>query len=439
MDSQATKKDEFRGQLFAWRLATAYEDSVYNGRACYRWANTPVDEIFVLAMDGDGQWKTLSTGWYAASECREALRVLVGPPPWEVAIMGSMTDDPIIPWTDKPIQPVADALKTVAGENHGQIEELRLQYDSLKRESPTTVEKIKALGERLASLSNEAEHGFAELSAIAIGLVEERDKWIADFRELNYRATRLQGEVDSLRDEMTQWVSEHAAMKGAMVAAQSRLLAIHTAAEKAERGAGTVPREETIRAAADVFRVIFADAEHGVNIPEVLECPYGEPMHDAGDGCPCCMEVEAWAGEIADDVIARVEDSSMADREEIRQTIFRCLQERRVYPRGGPKVNAEAGSVDSEPVPAKTMDEWSRMREYMQTGGVTEDRVREIIREEIANAVELHGGTVYQGREPTPEELEIAAKFPQDQSKPLKSIEELQALIALNIEGRRST
>jgi len=382
-----------------------------------RWRHEPAGNCLQECICGEWHDDDIENAEYD-NAYKSALRALVGPPPWET-------------------QAPAAVASSLPAPN---------DYRS----------RIKSIGEHLASLSDEAEHGFAE------------------FRELNYRATQMQGEIDGLRAEMTQWVSEHAAMKGAMVAAQSRLLAIHTAAEKAERGAGTVPREETIRAAADVFRVIFADAEHGVNIPEVLECPYGEPYHAHGDGCPCCMEVEDWAGDIADAVMVMAEESNMVDREEIRQVIFRCLQERRVYPRSKstrvtpdhelaePIVSEVCGMVDfdrfdvepdtvraqaivnqsttledfsnavawarevteeilaathedadmedygsikgillrhlervipmrrtsneveNQEVPSATVAEWNRMREYMQgreTGGITEERVREIANE----------------------------------------------------------
>lgn len=293
-----------------------------------------------------------------------------------------------------------------------------------------TKQRINTIGEHLASLSNEAECGFAELSKLATILADEltaaREALEGSGEAIRHMASRavgyrkerdrLQGETDGLRQRV------------------NRLANIMVAAEKAESSACYGTREEAIRAAADVFRVIFADAEHGVNIPEVLECPYGEPMHDAGDGCPCCMEVEAWAGEIASELRLITSptwpdgsDLSDADYSAIQQTIFRCLQERRVYPRSKSEVDAENGIIDfgngkgtatihvsghqlkgfvpadgdafvrierghdDEPVPSATMDEWHRMREYMQTGGVTEDCVLDMINEAFAR-VKANGG-----------------------------------------------
>ena len=163
-----------------------------------------------------------------------------------------------------------------------------------------TREQIKAIGDRLAALSNEAEHGFAQLTKITLGLVEEleaarsalassrsaydsilaqaaelrtaRDMWIIDFRKLNNRATELQTEVDRLRR------LEH------------KLDVILAFAGNAEQIANDGTREEAIKATADVMREIFADSGHGVMLPDVLDCPDGVPLHGHHDGCPSCAQ-----------------------------------------------------------------------------------------------------------------------------------------------------
>lgn len=326
MENQATFDDD--GSI--WTRASEGGVNRGGGPYAYKWRSS--DSGNQLMVNKFGTWTDDANAEPGFDDsCKRALRALIGPPPWETPAVA-------------------------------------------------TRDRIKALGDKLCALSNEAECGFAELSRIAIDLVGEQNDLQGECTRLKLEADNLRehydaalrllvtakkysrnviaerdqavsnwqtvdkvwaslmrdhrdltAECDALRAECTRLRVEMQPIIARRDYLESKLAAIRHSAEGAERMAGVGTREETIRAAAETFRVIFADSGYGVMIPEVLDCPYGEPYHDHSDGCPCCMEVEEWAGEIADEILD-VEVSSIP-YSDLKSLIFRCLQERRVYPK----------------------------------------------------------------------------------------------------------
>jgi cell division protein FtsB len=346
MENKAT----FEDSGYVWEKMD--EESVHriDGGMPFKWRAEDSGNQLMMRTCGGWRDDTDETSPTFDASCKRALIALVGPPPWE-----------------------------------------NPKCSIVSAPSQTPRDRIAALGKNLGVLSRMAESEFAELSRIAIGLADERsemlskiDHAVADSHSKRARNAELKAERDALKAVNERLRSQPKVIiegKGSItldgsigaqaVAAlaterdslraecarlrvkmqsiiarrdhlESKLAAIREAAEEAESGAGSVPREETIRAAAEVFRVIFADAEYGVMLPAVLDCPHGEPMHDHGDGCPSCSQEPN----------------------------------------------------DDEPVPSATMDEWSRMREYMQgmeVGPATEARVLNMVNEAFAR-VKANGG-----------------------------------------------
>ena len=121
-----------------------------NGMAPCRWRAHQFGNHLESYYDGKWQDDRFSSAAYDDA-CKEALRALVGPPPWERS-----------PMTTTPAQSPSEARKA----------------------------RIEELGARLCALSDESEGGFSELRAITIALIEERDA-LARKAETDQESLRL--------------------------------------------------------------------------------------------------------------------------------------------------------------------------------------------------------------------------------------------------------
>lgn len=277
MENQATK-ETFKHEHRTWIKHDGESIYLEDGETVVLrgWRSSPGGNG--LRMKWNDQWvaDTCRYDTFDAS-CKLALRALVGPPPWE-GVAGATTE------------PAAVVPPTTA--------------------TPTR-ELIRTIGSRLAALSNEAEQGFAELSAVAISLVEknerlaeERDGWIADFRAVTSRATRLQSELDQAnaviqREKSAQLKVDEAIQASLAETGASHILGVRSpydiilAAIRIDSAYwklvklaqdGHLP-QETI---AQFFLEIDGESE----VASVIACPHREPLHFHHDGCPACVEDE---------------------------------------------------------------------------------------------------------------------------------------------------
>lgn len=118
------------------------------------------------------------------TECKQALRALIGPPPWET---------------------------------HAAAGSPATQVQPLVAPSHTTREAIQKTGDELVRLSNEAEHGFSKLRTIALRAVDDNERladelqawksWAAQLTDAGTDAemrTNIKIELDLFREKINQ-------------------------------------------------------------------------------------------------------------------------------------------------------------------------------------------------------------------------------------------
>ncbi len=157
-----------------------------------------------------GTWNKVRYDASIFQECVEALRALVGPPSWEQQTEAVESGTPLIQprhsaCNDHPVPPLSAEAQAAYNED------LRELVRSGHIRVPTTEPKSVAEQEPQAPAPTPTVRGPAEIWEYCdkvAALTAERDQWITDFRELNYRATRLQSEVDDLRRQATD-ATEH--------------------------------------------------------------------------------------------------------------------------------------------------------------------------------------------------------------------------------------
>lgn len=206
------------------------------------------------------------------------------------------------------LKPLAAALQRLPGDAAGIVANALEEMPYLQRsedERSKLINRAEIAEHERGRLKDELQRERATLTETLKHLkaVEaERDKWIADFRELNHRATRLQGECDEwerasgLINKMLEDERE------TNCEYRERMKSIEAAADAAERIADTGTRDDTIEAVAKTMDAIIGLSIAGV----VIQCPHGEPMHDHGDGCPSCMPDHELAQDIAKDSVAEI-------------------------------------------------------------------------------------------------------------------------------------
>lgn len=162
MTNKATQQTFKTGDI-CWVKHDDGSISMSHGHLRWRWRGD---------NNGNGLQYIGNDGWqnddvivgHFDDKCKLALRALVGPPPWE-----TQAEQP-------------------SSETGG-----------------ITIEAINKIGDRLCSLSNEAEHGFAELRGLATRLIGERDRAAAMYRDACW-------DCNDLRTRLEQHVADNASL-----------------------------------------------------------------------------------------------------------------------------------------------------------------------------------------------------------------------------------
>lgn len=204
---------------------------------------------------------------------------------------------------------------------------------------------------------------------------QERDGAVRKAYDLSRQLGAAQGE----RDQAIMQGRQHIRKLAEQTEKLNEIIAASVEANNIAIGISGDDLAPLYAAIANVLNLIGQESEAA----SVLVCPRNEPMHFHHDGCPSCMEIEEWAWEIARDVLTDLSKCwsnpgynwTAKDISSVQTTIFRHLSERAAW-RKSTDHRVNIPETIQQPVTFNP-----------SADQLTEDRVREIVREETANNV----------------------------------------------------